>query len=68
MMTQSQPRLTTMTQSITLDSGFCTREAIVMMAKGISNSIIIRALVFTQINVESVSNKRARRFDEVKNR
>ena len=36
-----------------------------MMAKGISNSTIIWALVFTRINVEFVSNERATRVDGV---
>ena len=36
------------------------------MTKGISNAVIIRVLVFTRINVESLTNERAMRFDEVK--
>ena len=37
-----------------------------MMAKDISNTTLIRALVFRQIDVESISNKHATRFDGVK--
>ena len=40
------------TQRITLKSVLCKREAILMMAKCISNTTIIRALVFTPIDVE----------------
>ena len=61
-MTQRQPRSTTMKQSITLESRLFTREAILVMAKGMSSGMIIRALFFTQINLELVSNKRTTRL------
>ena len=65
-MTQRQPRSTTTTQSTTMNNDLFTREAILMMAKGISNVMIVCALVFTQINGESVTNRRATIFNEVK--
>ena len=64
-MTQRQQRSTTTPKSITLNSGLCTREAILVVAKGISNPTIVWALGLTQINLELVSNKGATRFDEV---
>ena len=65
-MTQRQSRWTTTTQSITLNSVLFTRQVILVMDNGISNAMIIRALVYLQINVELVTNERATRFDEVK--
>ena len=66
MMTWRQPRSTTTAQNITLKSVLCTRGGILVMAKGISNTTIIRALGFTRIDVESVSNNCATGFDGVK--
>ena len=62
-MMRRHPKSITTTQSITMNSVIFTREAILVMANGISSTMIICALVFTRINAELVTNKRVTRFD-----